>query len=103
VKLKRPGPEADYSPPSTAKVKRGGAVSPLPMYLHGLVRNSVNTGKTLNLQTHRGGKEGRFCTVNCTSDYHFYWSSSPCGLRCFAILSKDYVAKSSLSYGMYHR
>jgi hypothetical protein len=28
--IKRPGHEADYSPPSSAVVKNGGAISPLP-------------------------------------------------------------------------
>jgi hypothetical protein len=28
--LKRPGSEADHSPPSSTKVKNGGAVTPLP-------------------------------------------------------------------------
>jgi hypothetical protein len=28
--VKRPGPEADHSPPSSAEVKNGGAISPLP-------------------------------------------------------------------------
>jgi hypothetical protein len=28
--VKRPGREADHSPPSSAKVKKGGAIHPLP-------------------------------------------------------------------------
>jgi hypothetical protein len=28
--LKRPGREADYSPPSSAEAKNGGAIQPLP-------------------------------------------------------------------------
>jgi hypothetical protein len=29
-KIKRPGREADYSPPSIAEVNNGGAIPPLP-------------------------------------------------------------------------
>jgi hypothetical protein len=37
--------EADRSHPSSAKVKNGGAISPLPpICLHGKVLNSLNTG-----------------------------------------------------------
>jgi hypothetical protein len=40
--------EADHSPPSSAKVKNGGPISPLsPICLHGMVLNSLNTGATL--------------------------------------------------------
>jgi hypothetical protein len=31
--------EADHSPPSSAKVKNGGAMPPLPIRLHGMVPN----------------------------------------------------------------
>jgi hypothetical protein len=36
---KQLGHEADYSPPSSAKVKNGGAIPPISMYLHGVVLN----------------------------------------------------------------
>jgi hypothetical protein len=39
--VKRPGREADHSPPSSAEVKNGGAVNPLPIRLHDLVVNYV--------------------------------------------------------------
>jgi hypothetical protein len=32
--LKRPGPEADHSPPSTTEIKNGGAIPPLHIRLH---------------------------------------------------------------------
>jgi hypothetical protein len=35
--VKRPGREADHSPPSSAKVKNAGAIPPLLIYLHGIV------------------------------------------------------------------
>jgi hypothetical protein len=31
--------EADHSPPSSAQIKNGGAVPPLPICLHGIVLN----------------------------------------------------------------
>jgi hypothetical protein len=34
-----PGSEADHSPPSNAKVKKVGAISPPPAYLHSMVLN----------------------------------------------------------------
>jgi hypothetical protein len=39
--VKRPGRGADHSPPSpsSAQVKNGGAIPPLPIRLHGLVLN----------------------------------------------------------------
>jgi hypothetical protein len=37
--LKGPGREADHSPPSSAEVKKSGALPPLPIYLHGIVIN----------------------------------------------------------------
>jgi hypothetical protein len=37
--IKQPGPEAYHSPPSNAEVKNGGATSPLPVHLHGMVLN----------------------------------------------------------------
>jgi hypothetical protein len=37
--VKRPGREADHSPPSSAEVKNGGAIPPLPIHLHGMVLN----------------------------------------------------------------
>jgi hypothetical protein len=42
--VKRPGREDDHSPPSSAEVKNGGAIPPLPIRLHGMV-----TEKTLPL------------------------------------------------------
>jgi hypothetical protein len=35
--VKRPGREADHSPPSSAQVKNGGAIPPLTILLHGMV------------------------------------------------------------------
>jgi hypothetical protein len=35
--VKRQGPEADYSPPSSAQEKNDGAILPLPLLLHGMV------------------------------------------------------------------
>jgi hypothetical protein len=37
--VKWPGHEADHSSPSSAEVKNGGAVPPLPICLHGIVLN----------------------------------------------------------------
>jgi hypothetical protein len=37
--VKQPGHEADHSPPSSAKVKNGGAIPPFPIHLNGMVRN----------------------------------------------------------------
>jgi hypothetical protein len=34
-----PEREADHSPPSSAEIKNGGAIPPLPIRLHGLVLN----------------------------------------------------------------
>jgi hypothetical protein len=45
--IKRPGREADHSPPSSAEVKNGGAIPPLPMRVHGRVLNHLSTGTTL--------------------------------------------------------
>jgi hypothetical protein len=39
--MKRPGREANHSPPSSAEVKNGEAVPPLPIFLHGMVLNSM--------------------------------------------------------------
>jgi hypothetical protein len=38
-RLKRPGPEADGSPPSSAEAKNDGATPPLPIYFHGVMLN----------------------------------------------------------------
>jgi hypothetical protein len=38
------GREADHSPPSSAEVKNGRAVSPLPTRPHGVVFNLLSTG-----------------------------------------------------------
>jgi hypothetical protein len=35
--VKRPGCEANYSPPSIAEVKNGGVIPPLPIRLHRMV------------------------------------------------------------------
>jgi hypothetical protein len=37
--VKLPRLEADHSPPSDAKVENGGAISPLPIRLRGVVSN----------------------------------------------------------------
>jgi hypothetical protein len=37
--VQRLGREADHSPPSSAKVKNGEAIPPLPLRLHGVVLN----------------------------------------------------------------
>jgi hypothetical protein len=39
LRVKRQVREADHSPPSSVEVKKGGAISPLPICLHGIVRN----------------------------------------------------------------
>jgi hypothetical protein len=44
VKLKRPGREADHSPSSSAEVKNGGAIPPLPICLHGIAVSYFSTG-----------------------------------------------------------
>jgi hypothetical protein len=44
--LKQPGHEDDHTPPSSAKVKNGGAKPPLPIHLHGMVIKHLSTGKT---------------------------------------------------------
>jgi hypothetical protein len=38
-RLKRPGREAEHSPPSSAEVKYGGTLPPLPIYFHGIMLN----------------------------------------------------------------
>jgi hypothetical protein len=43
--VKRPGHETDHSPPSSAEVKNGGAIPPLPCMSPRL--NSLSTGTTL--------------------------------------------------------
>jgi hypothetical protein len=40
-RVKRQGREADHSPPSSAEVKNGGALSQFSKYLHGIVLNYV--------------------------------------------------------------
>jgi hypothetical protein len=35
--VEQPGHEADHSPPSSAEVKNGGAIPPLPIHLHKVV------------------------------------------------------------------
>jgi hypothetical protein len=35
--------EADHSPPFSAKVKNGGAIPPLPIWLHGIVLNYISS------------------------------------------------------------
>jgi hypothetical protein len=45
--VKRQGREADHSPPSSAEVKKGGAIPSLPICLHGVVLDYLSTGKTL--------------------------------------------------------
>jgi hypothetical protein len=45
--VKRPGREADHSPPSSAEVKNGGTVLHSPIRLHGIVLNSVSIGTIL--------------------------------------------------------
>jgi hypothetical protein len=37
--VRRPGHEADHSPPSSAEGKHGGAISPLPIRFLGVVLN----------------------------------------------------------------
>jgi hypothetical protein len=47
--VKRPGSEADHSPPSSAGVKNGGAIPHSPIRFHGLALNKLCTGITLPL------------------------------------------------------
>jgi hypothetical protein len=47
--VKRPGRETDHSPPSSAEVKNGGAIPPLPLRLHGVVLNFLNSETALPL------------------------------------------------------
>jgi hypothetical protein len=37
--VKRQERESDHSPPSSSEIKNGGAIPPLPIYLHGIVLN----------------------------------------------------------------
>jgi hypothetical protein len=46
---KSAGREADHSAPSSAEVKKGGAIPLLPICLHGLVLIELSTGTTLHL------------------------------------------------------
>jgi hypothetical protein len=39
LEVKQVGREADHSPPSSAEVKNGGAIPPLPICLYGIVFN----------------------------------------------------------------
>jgi hypothetical protein len=43
------GREADQSPPSSAEVKKTGAVPTFPLRVHGMVLNELNTRTTLPL------------------------------------------------------
>jgi hypothetical protein len=45
--IKRPVCEADHSTVISANVENGGVILALPISLHGLVFNSLNTGTTL--------------------------------------------------------
>jgi hypothetical protein len=45
--VKRLGREAAHSPKSTAQVKNGGAIPPLPTRLNGVALNLLSTGTTL--------------------------------------------------------
>jgi hypothetical protein len=48
--IKRPGREADHSPPSSAEVKNGGAIPPLPhVSFHSTMLAQLSTGTTLPL------------------------------------------------------
>jgi hypothetical protein len=47
ILVKRQGREADRSPPSGAEVKKGGAIPPHPICLHGIVFNKLRTGTAL--------------------------------------------------------
>jgi hypothetical protein len=46
--VKQQGHEADHSAPSSAEIKSGGAVPPLPIRLHGML-NKLGTGTTIPL------------------------------------------------------
>jgi hypothetical protein len=37
--VKPPGHDAEHSPPSSVKIKNGGAIPPLPTHLHGVMLN----------------------------------------------------------------
>jgi len=47
--VKRPGHEADHSPPTSAKVKNAGAIPPLSQYAFKVWRSVKSTGTTLPL------------------------------------------------------
>jgi hypothetical protein len=47
--VKRPEREADHSPASSADVKNGGAIPPLPTYIHAVGLNFLGTGTLLVL------------------------------------------------------
>jgi hypothetical protein len=51
--LKRPRREADHSPQSTAEIKNGGAMPPLPHNLHEVVLSWLCTGRTLPISAER--------------------------------------------------
>jgi hypothetical protein len=48
-RVKRPGPEADHSPPTSAEVKNACVYSSNPVRLHGVVLNLWSTGTTLSV------------------------------------------------------
>jgi hypothetical protein len=46
--VKRPGPEADHSPPSRPEVKNGESIPPsLRIFFHGIMLNQLSAGTTL--------------------------------------------------------
>jgi hypothetical protein len=52
--VQRPGREADHSPPSSAEVKKSGVIPPLPIRLHDVMLNSLNTGTIIPFFTWYG-------------------------------------------------
>jgi hypothetical protein len=49
--LKQPGREADYTPPTSAEVKKRGPIHPPPIHIHGVVLNQLSIG-TLPIYCH---------------------------------------------------
>jgi hypothetical protein len=45
--VKRPGREADHSPPTNAEIKKTWIYTSIPICLHGVVLNWLSTGGTL--------------------------------------------------------
>jgi hypothetical protein len=61
--LKLPGCEADYSSPSSAKVKNSGTISPLPVCLHGIMINQLSTRTMFPLILYKSSHNNDYISI----------------------------------------